>query len=92
MIINQQMHNMDILNDASALVARSTSSELYQKLRELIERHDTVRKTGINLMAADDPISLHARRLLSCDFGSRASGGAIGRNNRIFPLCGVFRI
>lgn len=79
------MHDLNILNDASALLGCSTSKELYQKLHALIERHDTVRvKTGINLVAAEAPMSLQARRLLSCDLGSRASGGSIGRNNRFF--------
>ncbi|MFM2661505.1 serine hydroxymethyltransferase [Vibrio chagasii] len=85
MIINKQMHDMNILNDATALLGCSTSKDLYQKLRALIEQHDTVRvKTGINLVAAEGPMSLQARQLLSCDLGSRASGGSIGRNNRFF--------
>ncbi|SBS65270.1 hypothetical protein VAT7223_02602 [Vibrio atlanticus] len=59
MIISKQMHDMNILNDASALLGCSTSKELYQKLRALIERHETVRvKTGINLVAAEGPMSL----------------------------------
>ncbi|WP_088877666.1 serine hydroxymethyltransferase [Vibrio mediterranei] len=85
MIVSKHMHDMSLLNDASTLLGCSTSKELYQKLRALIERHDTVRvKTGINLVAAEGPMSLQARQLLSCDLGSRASGGSIGRNNRFF--------
>lgn len=85
MIINQQSHAANVLNDASAMLSGSTSRELYQKLQALIERHETVRvKTGVNLVAAEGPMSLQARQLLCCDLSSRASGGAIGRNNRFF--------
>ncbi|WCP68311.1 serine hydroxymethyltransferase [Vibrio tubiashii] len=85
MCIQTQCHEQRILVEAERFIENSTTSELRNYLIDLVNKHEKVRvELGINLVAAEAPMSSFARNLLSCDLGSRASGGAIGRRSRVF--------
>ncbi|YCO00517.1 serine hydroxymethyltransferase [Vibrio sp. VNB-15] len=85
MLINQQSHNRILIARAEQRIRHDSVNALLKYCYSIIDKHETTRlQKGVNLVAADGPISQSAQALLSCHFSSRASGGAIGRNSRLF--------
>ncbi|MGF1697894.1 beta-eliminating lyase-related protein [Vibrio lamellibrachiae] len=85
MLSENSYHDHTLINKAKKLVVSLTGDRLYQHLISILDRHNEIRgKQGINLVAADSPMSRQARYLLSCELGTRASCGEIGRRSRYF--------
>lgn len=78
-------HDERILVASRALLDQNKDEALVEHLVALVAKHTALRlEGGINLIAAEAPSSPEVRQLLSSDLGSRASGGAIGDDNRYF--------
>lgn len=83
--IHAPHHDTDIISSALQQVRTASVNDLWSELDEHVRRHERARDVeGINLVAADGPMSARVRSYLSSELGARASGGAIGRDNRVF--------